>query len=118
MSRRDPNETRETALLILGCVMCAAWVIAILVQVINPKHVVPTEVHGVILVLLPLLFGGAWVAGRKQQAANQSARDVYRAALTNNWTLAQTAENLGIPIDEVKKMIERVGGKIVRGEIS
>lgn len=66
MPSRDANAVRETVLLGLGCVIVAVWVIAVLVQVAFPKHVVPTEVHGVMLVLVPILFGGAAWAARKQ----------------------------------------------------
>jgi hypothetical protein len=67
VAARDPHETREIVLLILGCVIVAVWVIAVLVQVAFPARVVPTEVHGVMLILVPILFGGAAWAARKQE---------------------------------------------------
>lgn len=67
MAGRDPHETREMVLLVLGCVIVSVWVIAVLVQVASPSRVVPTEVHGVMLILVPILFGGAAWAARKQE---------------------------------------------------
>lgn len=66
MLGRDPNELREVVLLALGCVITAVWVLGVVVQVIFPTHVLPTEVHGVMLVLVPILFGGAAWTARKQ----------------------------------------------------
>lgn len=74
MTRRDPNEIRETVLLLLGCVICAVWVVAVLVQVVFPTHIVPTEVHGVMLILIPLLFGGAALAARKQEKSEGGSK--------------------------------------------
>lgn len=65
MPDRDIRETRERVLLTLGCIIGGVWAIAVLVQVAFPNHVVPTEVHAVMLVLVPLLFGSAaWQARR------------------------------------------------------
>lgn len=66
MAENDSREFREKVLLILGCVICAVWVIAVLVQVVFPNRVVPDAVHGVMLVLVPLLFGTAAYATRNR----------------------------------------------------
>ena len=75
MAGGDSGDFREKVLLILGCVICAVWVIAVLVQVAFPKHVVPTEVHGVMLVLIPLLFGGAALQARASKNGNGGAKE-------------------------------------------
>ena len=70
MAAGDTRERRENVLLTLGCVISGVWVVAVLVQVAFPSHPVPTEVHGVMLVLVPLLFGGAFLTGRKNGKEN------------------------------------------------
>lgn len=66
MPGSDPNERRETVLLALGCSIVAVWILLLLVQTVFPSRQVPTEVHAVILILIPLLFGSAWLTARKQ----------------------------------------------------
>jgi len=63
---RDVRETREIVLLVLGCVITAVWVISVLVQIALPSRVVPAEVHAVMLLLVPILFGSAAWQARKQ----------------------------------------------------
>lgn len=63
---RDPRETREIVLLVLGCVITAVWVVSVLVQIVFPSRVVPQEVHAIMLILVPILFGGAAWQARKQ----------------------------------------------------
>lgn len=71
MAGRDPRETREAVLLGLGCVITSVWVIAVLVQVAFPSRVVPPEVHAVMLVLVPTLFGtAAWQSRRANGNGN------------------------------------------------
>lgn len=66
----NPRDRREIVLLGLGCVICGVWVIAVLVQVVFPQHVVPQEVHAVMLILIPLLFGSAALSSRKNGNGN------------------------------------------------
>lgn len=58
---------RERVLLTIGCVVTAVWVIAVLVQVAFPTHVVPQEVHGIMFVIASSLFGSAAIAARKSE---------------------------------------------------
>jgi hypothetical protein len=63
----DPRKSaaREKVLLGIGCAVTAVWAVAVLVQVIFPSHVVPYEVHGIMLVIASGFFGSAAVAGRR-----------------------------------------------------
>ena len=63
--RAHPAELRETVLLIIGCAVTFAWVVAVIVEVIFPTHAVPAEVHGIMALLIPALFGSAAYQGRK-----------------------------------------------------
>lgn len=58
---------RERVLLGIGCVVTAVWVVAVLVQVAIPSHVVPTEVHGIMFVIASSLFGSAALSARKHE---------------------------------------------------
>lgn len=66
--RRRRAERREDVLLTLGCTMCAVWLAGVIVGLVLPEHQLPPAVHGVILALVPLLFGGAaltaWKSGK------------------------------------------------------
>jgi len=65
MAANDRASLREKVLLGLGCVICGVWAVAVLVQTIAPSHKVPQEVHAIMLVLIPLLFGAAaWQSRR------------------------------------------------------
>ncbi len=66
MSGRDPREVRENVLLGLGCAVIGAWVVGFLVQIAFPSHPVPTEVHGIVAIIAPILFGSAAYQARKQ----------------------------------------------------
>ncbi len=59
------NERRENVLLGLGAAMIAVWIIGVMVQVAFPSHPLPAAVHGIVGVLVPILFGGAWIQARK-----------------------------------------------------
>lgn len=65
MNQRDPHELRETVLLVLGCFVVGAWIVAVLIQAAYPTHVVPTEVHAIAFIVSSALFGGAAVAARR-----------------------------------------------------
>lgn len=67
MTGRDKNERRETVLLALGCFVVAAEVVAVLIQVAFPKHVVPTEFHAIAFMVGTALFGTAALAGRRSE---------------------------------------------------
>jgi hypothetical protein len=69
VSGHETREAREKILLVLGCAITSVWVFAVTVQVIFPTHVVPTEVHGVMLVLTPILFGSAAWQSHKNAGA-------------------------------------------------
>lgn len=59
---------RERILLTIGCVVTGVWVVAVLVQVAVPSHVVPPEVHGIMFVIASSLFGSAaWAARRSEK---------------------------------------------------
>jgi len=57
---------RELVLLAIGVAVTLVWSTAVLVQVALPNHQVPTEVHGVMLVIAGGFFSGAAIAGRKK----------------------------------------------------
>lgn len=62
--RRDPNQIREAVLLILGCGVFLVWAVTQLAAVFFARAVDPA-VHGIMLVVVSALFGGAYLAGRK-----------------------------------------------------
>lgn len=62
------REARELVLLTIGVFVTLVWGTAVLVQVVLPSHPVPTEVHGVMLVIMGGFFGGAAIAGRKARS--------------------------------------------------
>lgn len=73
MSQRDPGSVaRELVLLGIGVFVTLVWGIAVMVQVVSPAHVVPTEVHGVMLVIAGGFFAGGAIAGAKRKAENGS----------------------------------------------
>ena len=65
MVKRERGGLAERVLLAIGCAVTAVWVIAVLVQVVLPSHVVPQEVHGIMFVIASSLFGSAAWASRK-----------------------------------------------------
>lgn len=74
MASGERSGTRERVLLGIGCVVTAVWVIAVLVQVAIPSHVVPTEVHGIMFVIASSLFGSAaWAARKSEKNAGDDA---------------------------------------------
>lgn len=59
------GETREVVLLTIGVVITVVWSIAVLVQVADPSHVVPTQVHVIMGTVALFFFGGAVHQARK-----------------------------------------------------
>ncbi len=59
------HERRENVLLGLGAAIIGVWVIGVMVQIAVPSHPLPPAVHGIVGVLVPILFGGAWLQARK-----------------------------------------------------
>lgn len=57
---------REVILLAIGCAVVFVWSVSVLVQVIAPRHVIPSGVNEVTLAVVAGLFGGAAIAGRKK----------------------------------------------------
>lgn len=71
-SDRPRGSARERILLAIGCVVTLVWVVAVLVQVVLPSHVVPAEVHGIMFIIASSLFGSAAWAARKSEKNNGS----------------------------------------------
>ncbi len=67
MAERDSRERRENVLLGAGCAIIGVWILAVIVQVMFPEHVVPPAVHGIVALLVPIMFGGAAWQSRKQE---------------------------------------------------
>lgn len=65
MPKSEQAELRETVLLVLGCVVVAAWIVVVLIQAAYPSHVVPKEVHGIAFLVASSLFGTAFVVNRR-----------------------------------------------------
>ena len=63
-ARRDPIDVRETVLLSLGCGVFLVWAISQLAAVFFDRQV-DAAVHGIMLAVVTLLFGGAAYAGKK-----------------------------------------------------
>lgn len=63
---------RELVLLGIGVFIVLIWGIAVMVQVISPSHVVPTEVHGVALVVATGFFSAGAIAGWRKGQNNGS----------------------------------------------
>ncbi len=61
------HERRENVLLVLGCCIIGVWIVGVLVGLIWPTHTLPPAVHGIVGVLVPILFGGAWLTARREQ---------------------------------------------------
>lgn len=59
----------ELVLLGMGLFITLIWGVGVTVQVILPKHVVPTEVHAVMLVVAGAFFGGGAIAGRRKNGS-------------------------------------------------
>ncbi len=59
------HERRENVLLGLGACIIGVWIVGVMVQIIWPDHPLPPAVHGIVGVLVPILFGGAWIQARK-----------------------------------------------------
>lgn len=71
MANSERGSVRERVLLGIGCTVTAVWVIAVLVQVIFPTHVVPQAVHGIMFVIASSFFGSAaWAARRNEKNGN------------------------------------------------
>lgn len=69
---RGPSDLREGVLLALGCFITVVWATATLVQVVFPTHLVPTEVHLVMLTVAGSFFGGAALESRKKAKNGQN----------------------------------------------
>ncbi len=67
MPEREPHERRETALLVLGCIVVVTEVVGVLIQQAFPSHPVPTEFHAIAFLVATALFGGAAYAAKKQE---------------------------------------------------
>lgn len=52
-------------MLLVGCTVTGVWAVAVLVQVFSPAHVVPTEVHAIMLTVAAGFFGGAALAAKR-----------------------------------------------------
>ena len=69
MARNRTGRDHELVLLGLAVLIAIVWATATLVQVVFPAHVVPTEVHFVMMSVAAFFFGGsvfsAWKNGKK-----------------------------------------------------
>lgn len=73
---RTPGEqqhaVRADSLIFIAAWVLAIWGVAVLVQVIFPAHVVPTEVHGIVFVVVTGLFGSAAWSAKKSNGVPKS----------------------------------------------
>lgn len=67
--RPDPNDLREAVLLVLGCGVFLVWAVTQLAAVFFNREV-DAAVHGIMLAVVTGLFGGAYLAGRKNGNGN------------------------------------------------
>ena len=73
MAAGEKSAAWERVLLGIGCAVTVVWVFAVIVQVIFPSHVVPTEVHGIMFVIASGFFGSAAWQARKAEKGGADA---------------------------------------------
>lgn len=75
--QKGPGREHEFVLLGMAVLIAIVWAIATLVQVVFPGHVVPTEVHFVMMSVAAFFFGGsvftAWRSGNGKNGKNDGA---------------------------------------------
>jgi hypothetical protein len=65
LARRGQSAAHERVFLGIAITVTVVWAVATLVQVIDPKHQVPTYANLVMMTVAGSFFGGAVWAGRK-----------------------------------------------------